>query len=289
MPQAFSMLCHAYYVKNVTHRSKREFVNALLSASGCPYGINDPSQATRVFNGSGAKELPSSTMDCFQSQEVDLDSLAAFFASTVGKAASSFSSYDTAVQQIASQLALAHREQIAPQILFRSSALFFQNIVTQENKDLSIQQCYDLLLGGASEEGIARSLPLIPGDKAIVSKPPALQQHQVSVWTTFKHTWVIQNCGTVTWKNRTLRRIPSDNERMRRLNDSDDIPLPPTSPNQFVTLEAAFQSRGHEGKEISHWIMVTDTGEDCFPNMPTDFDVHVTINFSPTETGAPTT
>lgn len=283
MPHAFSLLCNAFYFKGSGHKSKPKFVNDLLDAAGCQYPITDASQATRFFNGKGSHELPVSVFEGFPNRTVDVDSLTSFFLKLIDKVTEAYASTDAVLKTLALKLNLARHEQLEPLIVARACAIFFQALIAEENQDLDIQQCYDKLLNGVNVDEILNSYPLIHGDKAIVSTPPALQKYVLNTWTQFEHTWVIQNCGEIIWRNRFLRLISSESDRLRRLDDSSDIPIPLTPPRAFAKLKATFQTRGYEGKETTHWIMVDDTGADCFPNMSTDFNVQATIKFVPTE------
>lgn len=130
---------------------------------------------------------------------------------------------------------------------------------SQEADDI-VQGKYEYLLEHEDEEGNSSNEHI---DRIGVSQYQK-SQHLVNCYGSFRHTWVIENKGTETWENRRLFLTNSADIKLKIESEYVDIPV--TKPGEKIKIATGGEARGQEGVTVFQWIMVDETGGNCFPD-----------------------
>lgn len=120
--------------------------------------------------------------------------------------------------------------------------------------------------------------PRDPGDHSSFVRDVTIPDNSiVMVGQRFEKKWEIQNTGRLKWVGRRLvcvdladTALGQRTEAMSRLMlrpERKAIDIRPTHPGQKVTVGVWFQAPDYPCSTISHWKMVDEDGEPCFPEM----------------------
>lgn len=274
----FNEFCAPLYSKN-RHKSQGAFVITMLNQAGSNFwklsSKSDRDYAAKAFrDGKLRQPLRESFNNGFNAQQVSAwfknELNAAYQQDKLGNIMLAFG-LPKGVQIDIAALAKALTEQLH-EILFNP-----------DNGAPVIPAAYEHYAATPEKPFTGMVQPLIKGDRAYVSNPPATQNYHVPFYQEIQHTWVIQNVGKASWDGRELRC--TDPERSELKPQKRALPIGHVDQNKFAKLSTAIQARGFEGKFTSHWTMVDTNGENCFPNEKSIFNIVIDVvnpNLQPT-------
>lgn len=161
--------------------------------------------------------------------------------------------------------------------LARALAVQFQMFVIHDVDDVDnvIISEYQRQILGVEDEPNKIFGPLINGDDVWVEDKG--RNHQVKIYETFKHTWVIHNSGHQSWYSRKLVFVNA--EDVRPSASETEIEIPETAPGEIIKITTSFYARGFEGKFNCIWEMQDFDGNNCFPNYRWIFNVAIDTIF----------
>jgi hypothetical protein len=253
----------------------------LFTAAGSSLFPEHPSYDTDSYQRklfSGSKPFTQEMKDGFP-KPFNVDGLESFFQVRIG---------DSSLPQIMSNFGIPSDEPQNKNRFISALCEQFRLIVTDAADDVNdvVLPEYRRLLSETESEFLDFP-PLYPGDSLRLVEGKSTPIHIVGFYEKFEHTWVVENNGSVTWRDRWLECTNSDVMKVKSANTRIDIST--TKPGNEASLSAQFDARGFEGTHESVWEMKDEKGQLCFPDKDMALKMVVSVvnrNHSPAEVEA---
>jgi transcriptional regulator with XRE-family HTH domain len=130
-----------------------------------------------------------------------------------------------------------------------------------------------------AEQNANRTESIAVGDDVgFISDLDLPDNYPVARSATFEKSWELKNVGKVPWLNRRMICIDEEvqvSSQKEALHDhrftglqplTPEIEVPTTMPSENVILTVKFKAPSYPGTMISHWKMIDEDGNYCYPN-----------------------
>ena len=203
-------------------------------------------------------------------RRVDIDGLTAFFKGAVPNGR---------IRELMRDFGVPGDTAVDAELFCKALAYQFEAFVhstTQEAEDIVLTK-YQLLLKYGDDQTEGSMATRYPGDKMKVSSGRE-KQYRVNCYEAFQHTWIIDNAGTVEWRDRRLQL--KNNDEIKLKVDSVCLEIPTLRPGEQIKIATGIEARGKEDTTEFQWVMIDKDGKNCFPEDRSLY-IKVTVRFEP--------
>lgn len=181
-----------------------------------------------------------------------------------------------AAESVARNFGIPLERNIDAGVLARALVLQFQLYINSPDEEVSdiVSEEYERFSADMPSDSSPQLFPRYPDDKAYLIKVTP-QDMNIPIYTEFNVTWEIKNNGKQTWKNRKLFYSNYNRRGVRPKAEQILIDIPTTEPGETISISTTMNTRGKQGSTVCEWIMIDETGMDCFPDS-TRFYITVT-------------
>jgi hypothetical protein len=271
-PYPFGQVCQAIYVKSID-KNQTAIVLALLESAGLPTDGTNTATAKTWFTG---RSRP-----VFKNQNIDCHRLAEFFQLRATSGTISPEGPDAWMAAVAWKLGAPREHPYDLDVFVRTLAEFVRGGVQKDPGRSTFFDYYTQCVEKPKEKRVQQGQPNYRGDSATNASPALYHQ---ATYDSLRHEWWLVNDGSVTWRNRKLVCLNPEDPRIRQLHQEQvniGIPASPPSRSSKVVLSVELKVQHLEGEARSHWVMVDEYGDNCFPDDPELFDIVVDVTWQP--------
>lgn len=271
-PYPFGQVCQAIYVKSID-KNQTAIVLALLESAGLPTDGTNTATAKTWFTG---RSRP-----VFKNQNNDCHRLAEFFQLRATSGTISPEGPDAWMAAVAWKLGAPREHPYDLDVFVRTLAEFVRGGVQKDPGRSTFFDYYTQCVEKPKEKRVQQGQPNYRGDSATNASPALYHQ---ATYDSLRHEWWLVNDGSVTWRNRKLVCLNPEDPRIRQLHQEQvniGIPASPPSRSSKVVLTVELKVQHLEGEARSHWVMVDEYGDNCFPDDPELFDIVVDVTWQP--------
>ncbi|SHY03573.1 Uncharacterised protein [Mycobacteroides abscessus subsp. abscessus] len=266
--------CFAIYKRNGEITSQTKFVQALFLACGSSY---------KISNGYGPKLFKRETpldpvIRSMFPQPINREPLRDFLQAHITPSSGKREDIRDRVREIDEKMGLGGIGRIDQSALLWALTDWLNSIIhIPEHTERLLDHYLRRVKGGVPEDRASYLPPTRPSDRVDVLHPPTQQDYQPVFGGEFEHRWIMRNLGQEPWRGRSLVCLNPKDTGIRPTEGTITVLGSSPSPTNLIEITATFSARGREGKATSEWEMHDESGMNCFPGLPTAFNVDATV------------